>query len=188
MADSIPADPGTFQGANPIFPVKTWPSGAHRGISQVRYSHDAMVDAIIANPCITQNELGAMFNTSASWVSQVLTSDAFQARLHQRKDELTDPTIRATIKERFEAMVRRSLEILEQKLNKPADQVSDQLVLQTLGLTSRAAGYGARVEAPAPANVNVHVHLQEMAGNLTQLLRSEKAKAALPPIEVNPGE
>src|SRR5271155_4308879 len=142
MSDSVPASTPVYQGANPVFPVETWPSGAHRGISQVRYTHDDMVDTIIANPCVTQNELAARYGYSASWVSQVLTSDAFQARLHQRKDELTDPTIKATIKERFEAMVRRSLEILEQKLNKPADQVSDQLVLQTLGLTSRAAGYG----------------------------------------------
>src|ERR1700688_3901505 len=93
MDELPPADPPTFQGANPIFPRETWPSGASKGICQVRYTHDDMVDTIIANPVITQNELAARYGYTASWISQVITSDAFQARLHERKDQLTDPTI-----------------------------------------------------------------------------------------------
>lgn len=176
MDDSTPTDPPLQQTANPIFPMEFWPSGVGRGICQVRYTHDDMIDTIIANPVISQNELAARYGYTASWVSQIVTSDAFQARLHERKDQLTDPTIRATIKQRFEALIARSISILEEKLNKPADAVSDQLVLQTLGLTSRAAGYGARVEAPPAAPVNINLYLEQHAGNLTRLLHKEKAK------------
>jgi hypothetical protein len=189
MSDEPPTtDPAPIPtGGNPIYPNEFWPSGARRGINQVRYTHDDMVDTIVANPVISQNELAARYGYTASWVSQIITSDAFQARLHERREELTDPTIRATMKERFEALIMRSIEILNEKLNKPSDKVSDQLVLQTLGLASRSAGYGARVETPSPAPVNVHLHLNEMAGNLTQLLRREKAKVEILP-EVTPDD
>ena len=167
------------------FPVNYTSGGNRMGIEKVQYTHDSMIDHLIANPTISQGELAAIYGYTPSWVSQVISSDAFQARMHERREQIADPTIRATMKERFDGVIRRSLEILEHKLNKDADRVPDQLVLQAMGLASRAAGYGARMEsAPAP-QVNVSVYLEEHAGNLTRLLRREKT-AALEPIEVAP--
>ena len=188
---SAPADPSATAPApsnpwdRPSYPVDVYPSGARAGVSKLSYTHDSMVDHLIANPMISQGELGLIYGYSASWISQILASDAFQARLHERREEIVDPTVRATMKERFDALVLRSLEILQEKLNKPSDKVGDQLVLQTLGLASRAAGYGARIEAAPASPVNVHVHLESMAENLTQLLRRKKAESqaidVLPP-------
>ena len=151
-----------------------WPSGAARGIARVRYTHDAMIDIIIADPCITQNELAARFGYTPGWVSQIITSDAFQARLAERSKDLIDPTIRATVEERFKAIVLRSLEILREKLDRPAAQVPDNLALRTLEISSRAAGFGAKTNGPGQSAVDVHVHIENLGNNLTQLLRRRR--------------
>lgn len=159
-------------------PHPQWPSGAARGITKVSYTHDAMIDLIIANPAVSQNSLAAHFNYSPGWVSQIIASDAFQAKLAERTKDLVDPTIRATVEDRFKALVLRSLDILRQKLDKPADQIPDQLALRALELSSRAAGYGARSEQP-PVQVNMEVHLENLSGNLVQLLQRRRAEVTI---------
>jgi hypothetical protein len=115
-----------------------------QAIQKVRYSHDAMIDMIVGNPWISQGELARNFGYTEGWVSQVIASDAFQARLAQRKNDLIDPHLRATIDERFKGLVVRSIEILMRKLDAPTGQVSDELALKALEVASKAAGYGAK--------------------------------------------
>ena len=167
-------------------PHDKWPSGAARGIAKVKYTHDAMIDLIIADPCITQNQLAAAFNYTAGWVSQIIASDAFQARLAERTGDLVDPQIRFTVEERFKGIVLRSLEILREKLDKPTHQIPDNLVLRSVELSSRALGYGAKMDPPAVSPVTMHVHLEQLGENLTSLLRRRKAEA-MPPLEGETG-
>lgn len=153
------------------------------GIARVKYTHDAMIDLIITNPAISQNAIAAHFGYTASWVSQIVTSDAFQVRLAERREELVDPTIRATMEERFKGLVARSLDILAEKLNRPAHQIPDNLVLRTLEINSRAAGYGANRDPVAPTEVNVNVHLENLGENLVKLLQRKRADVN-PPIDM----
>jgi hypothetical protein len=124
-----------------------------QAIQKIRYSHDAMIDMIVANPWISQGELALNFGYTEGWVSQVIASDAFQARLAERKDALVDPYLRATIEERFRGLIARSLEILMRKLEQPAKEISDELALKALDIASKAAGYGAK-----GASVNVQAN------------------------------
>lgn len=156
--------------------VEQWPSGANKGVMKVSYTHDAMINLIIADPTISQNQLAAQFGYTAGWVSQIIASDAFQAQLAERTKDLVDPTIRATVEERFKALVLRSLDILREKLDKPASSIPDQLVVRSLELGSRAMGYGARETPPAAPAVNMHVHLESLGEGLTQLLRRKKGE------------
>ena len=57
-------------------------------IQKVNYSHDGMINLILANRGITQNAIAAHYGYSASWVSQVMSSDAFQAKLAERAAEI----------------------------------------------------------------------------------------------------
>ena len=145
-------------------------------IAKINYSHDAMINLIIADPGISQNAIAARFGYSATWVSQVMASDAFQARLAERSKELVDPQIRQSVELNFKAMVIRSQELLMEKLRAPAEMVPDQLVLRALELSSRAAGYGAREQVQPAPQISMHVHLEEMSENLTVLLRRKKGE------------
>jgi len=146
------------------------------GIAKVSYTHEDMIAALVANPLISQNELAARYGYTPAWVSRILTSDAFQAKLHEKTVECIDPIIRASVQERFKALVSRSLEILEEKLNKPSEAIPDQFALRTFELGARAAGYGARLDTPPPSQQNVHIHLEGLRDNLVQLLRKTKSE------------
>ena len=160
-----------------------WPSGAARGIAKVHYTHDAMIDMLIADPCITQNELALRFGYSAAWISQVLSSDAFKAQLAARKAELVDPAIVASMEARLKGLAMRSMEILEQKLEKAASAVPDQLALQTFALSTKALGLGARPDSPG-IKVDFNLHLEKMGEGLTDLLRRRRATIEEGPLNV----
>lgn len=121
-------------------------SGA-KTITRVRYTHDAMIDVLIQHPWITQKALAQHFGYSEQWVSRIMCSDAFQARLALRKEELIDPTLLDTIETRFKALAMQSLDILAEKL---ALSKNPDTALKALDIAQKAMGFGARAQ-----NVNV---------------------------------
>lgn len=151
-------------------------------IQKVNYSHDGMINLIIANRGITQNALAQHFGYSASWVSQVMSSDAFQAKLLERSAEIEDPTLRATVEENLRGLVTRSMEIIKEKLKGEASTIPDQLAIRTLELSTRALGYGAREQTVA-VQVNVDAHLENLGGRLTDLLARKKSETIQPDLE-----
>lgn len=129
----------------------------HNAVRKVNYTHDAMIDLIIANPSINQGEIAAAFGYTETWISLVFSSDAFKHRLAQRRAELVDPAIVASIEERFEALVRQSQERVLEKLANP--NVSDKFALSALEASGRALGYGLRAAPTVAAQANVVVHV-----------------------------
>jgi hypothetical protein len=115
-------------------------------LQKVRYTHEAMIDVLIAEPTITQNDLAKRFEMSVSWVSIVLGSDSFQAALTKRREELTDPFLIATIEERFRGLAQQSLEVIADNLEKTRNT---DLALKALDMSAKALGFGARVAGPA---------------------------------------
>jgi hypothetical protein len=121
-------------------------------IKKMRYTHTDLIDYIIANPWASQNELAARYGYTPSWLSNIMASDAWQAAMASRRDEVVDPALKASLEERFKGVVIQSLNRLQEKLNAP--QVSDQVVLRAVELGARACGMGGRAAptegAPAP--------------------------------------
>jgi hypothetical protein len=111
------------------------------GIIKVSYSHQALIDIIISNPMVTQREMAARFGYTESWISSVIASDSFQEVLNLRREEIIDPVIKASIEERFKALVIESQRILMKKLEVTQDP---ELALGVLNGASKALGYGVR--------------------------------------------
>lgn len=88
-------------------------------IATVRYTHDAVIDTILTNPAISQNELAGLFGYSVAWMSIIINSDAFQERMAERKAELVDPKLRATIAEKVDGAANRALDRLIDRLDSP---------------------------------------------------------------------
>ena len=137
-------------------------------IARVRYTHEAMIEEIIMRPEIHQNELAAIFGFSPAWISTVINSDAFQAKLMATKDELVNPELRLQLNERFRALSVRSVQVLMEKLSKPANEISDNLALKAAELGAKALGLGA--VSPAVVVVNSVDRLQGLASRLTGLI------------------
>lgn len=157
-----------------------------RGVSLVNgvnYTHKDIIDYVLSNPGVSQNHVAAHFGYSASYLSQLMVSDAFQTEFAARREKMVDPVVAANVKLNFEAMILRSQEILMEKLTLPAHQIPDQLALRALELSSRAAGYGAKDQTVA-VQVNVENHLEALGANLERLLERKR-----PPIDfVDVGE
>lgn len=147
-----------------------------QAIAKVSYNHVAMIDLIIANPGISQNAIADHFGLTPSWVSQVIVSDSFQSALAKRREEVIDPILQATVEENFKSLVARSLDILQQKLNRPALEIPDNLAIRALEISSRAAGYGIKdLNVAQPVTVvEVHNHLEQLGAGLVALLQRKK--------------
>ena len=112
-----------------------------RNTGCVGYTHDKMIDLIIARPRAKNSELAAVFGYSPAWVSRVINSDMFRARLEERKTELGDAVLVESIDEKYKAVVSQSLDVIMAKLEAGRSQ---ELALATLKVAASAMGYGAR--------------------------------------------
>jgi len=122
-------------------------ASAASALARVKYSHDAMIDHMIENPSISQTQLAAMFGYTGAWVSRVVNSDAFLARLAERKGDLVDPAIALTLDEKFRSLAAQSLDVIQEKLSLTKNV---ETAMKALELSTKALGYGARQQ-----NLNV---------------------------------
>jgi len=157
-------------------------------LQKVAYSHDALIDLIIANPRITQAQMAATFGYTTTWISRIIGSDAFQAALAERRREITDPFLIATIGERLHGLAIQSLEIVAKKLE--ATESAD-MALKALDLSVKAMGFGARDRTPTNVQNNYVVALPPKAGSVEdwaaaaqngayEVLKSAKSADILP--------
>ena len=137
------------------------------GIKHARYTHEAMIDLILTNPAISQNDLAAHFGYSASWISMVITSDSFQAKLQERKAEIIDPVLRGAVEESFRGLLLRSIEIVRSKM---AGEVTPQYALDVLKASSKALGYGARTGT----QINIGAQSGSLIAVLTHMPKQER--------------
>lgn len=144
------------------------PDPLGNAVATVSYTHEKMVDLIVANPHIRQADLARHFGYTQAWVSRVIRSDAFRERMAARREELVDPLVLQSLEQRFQALVDQSLEILQEQLQaKP----SADLALRAADLGARALGYGARA-AGVQVNQQFVVHMPQKAASTQEWLES----------------
>lgn len=106
-------------------------------LGKIGYTHEAMVDLIIAEPTVSNVELAEIFGYSAGWVCRILASDSFQARLAERKGQLIDPIVAATLDERLRGVAIHSMTLIQEKLTA---EESASYAIDALGLATTAMG------------------------------------------------
>jgi transcriptional regulator with XRE-family HTH domain len=173
--------------AEVVKPVIAVQAANPQAIQKINYSHDGMINLIITHRGISQNQIAAHFGYSASWVSQVMSSDAFQARLAERAAEIEDPTIRATVEEGLKGLITRSVEIIKEKLKGEPSSIPDNLAIRTLELSTRALGMGAKAPTVVVNNNQVENHLEVLGGRLTDLLTRKRTETTQPILEQSNG-
>lgn len=135
-----------------MLPLESTRSG-HDALEKVHYTHDAMIDIVIAKPDVTQRTLAEYFGYSEPWISRIFCSDAFQARLAARRGEVIIPGLLATFEERLKLLATKSIELVMEKLEqKELDLITGEekstadigTVFKALELSTKSLGYGAR--------------------------------------------
>lgn len=158
-------------------------------IQRVSYTHDAMIDLIIAKPMISQNEIAAHFGYKAAWISRVIRSDAFRERLAARKGEIVDPMLLQSVDDRFNALIDRSLEVLMDKLDQPV--VPADVALKCAELGAKSLGFGGYGQKAMGATINAQfvVAMPEKAVSAQDWIRAHSplpSATALGPSESPP--
>lgn len=102
-----------------------------QAIQKTSFSHEAIIDVMLQRPRIQQKELAEQFGYSVGWMCRLVNSDAFQARLHERKAALTDPAIARRINARLQGITVQAIDTIGRKLD--ATDSAD-FALEALGL------------------------------------------------------
>lgn len=139
-------------------------------------TYDQIVDEVLLSPpAETQGQLAKRIGYSQSYLSRLIASDAFQAKLADRIEKTIEPERRdifklrfASIEEEARGILKRSLEKLADRLDDPVG-VPDQLLIKSAEMSGKLLGYGARHDPAAPQRVDMHLHLHQLATNLRNL-------------------
>jgi hypothetical protein len=155
-----------------MLPLQSTDSAAN-AIERVRYTHDGMIDVIIAKPDVSGAQLAEHFGYTQAWISRIVCSDAFQARLAERKTEIISPVLQATFEERLKGMAMQSLDIIEAKLAKKNPVTGEYgdvtTAFKALEISTRSLGYGARaVNVAVQNNINVKTASDEQLMEIAQ--------------------
>jgi len=143
-------------------------------IASVRYTHDAIIDDILENPAVSQCELARRFGYSQTWMSIIINSDAFKERLADRKGQLLDPEIIASVNERREAVAKLALDKLMLELERPGPKKIQDL--------AAAARLGIIDDGPKTQNNLYVVHVPTPAASTGGWLESAQGRSKPPEI------
>lgn len=160
-----------------------------KAIQKVSYTHDKLIDLIVANPRVKQGSLAAYFGYTEGWVSRVMSSDAFKLRMAQRRIDLVDPIITATLEDRFSALALRGLEVMQTKLDQPTDLVPfrDAAMAVELGGKGLAiGGFGAKVQVDVHNNIDLRGAIEEGHARRMERLRTVVDQPASAGVQLEP--
>jgi hypothetical protein len=101
---------------------------------RLKYTHEAMIDLILAEPTVSNKELAQIFEYSEAWISHIRCRDSFQSRIAERKSLLVDPAIRRSIEDRLAGVTTSAINRLQEVLDGP--DASAQFALDALGVAS----------------------------------------------------
>ena len=133
---------------------------------------------MLADPSLRQNDLAKHFGLSATWISIMINSDAFKERMRERKAELVDPVLKATLDEKILGVANRAFDKLAERLDNPAANIKTQDLIQIAKL-----GAPERPKTP-PAAPNLYVvQLPAPAQTTQSWLENSSARAKLPLVE-----
>lgn len=105
-------------------------------IKSISHRHHAIIDWLLANPheknlTVLCNEL----NVSRSWLSIIMTSDAFRQEFERRRNEVDGELQRDLIRTSFEASIRANQKLLEY-MEAPVDKLDPRILLDTANATA----------------------------------------------------
>lgn len=140
----------------------------------IPYSHEAMVELMVAQPTWNHKQLAKHFGKGAGWFAAVLASDSFQLEMDKRRSEIANPALTATMEERFRGLTLRALDVLQDKLD--SKEVSDNIVLRAAEIGVKALGMGQ----VAPQVVQPAGSVESLADRLVAAFEKQRGNVRKP--------
>ena len=138
----VPAVASSSDGAVALVPPRL------AAVGRACYTPAAMVQLMLERPDYSHAMLCAHFERPASWLATVLASESFQSALDPVRDLITDPSLTASLHERYKALAIRTSNVMMEKLD--SKEVTDFMVLKSGEIAMKALGMGTKTEAAPP--------------------------------------
>jgi hypothetical protein len=162
-----------------------------QGPRKLSHKHEAILQAVLSNPEAKLKTIAQHFNVSQSWLSCVIHSDAFQARMAECKEEIFHASL-LPIKHRVETVAGLALDRLTEGLE--LNTLSAEETRKTAEMSLRALGFGAKESKPPGPLLAVGVNLtvdsallaearSRVGQKVYQLLENSEASEAQEPLE-----
>jgi len=112
-------------------------------IQAVSIRHEAIMDHLMAHPCVKLGDVAIKFGVTAGWLSQIIHSDAFQALLKEKQGVAFHHTV-LPLREKMVAVANIALDRLMDQVpfeteTKAMKDVADSM-LEKLGFGSKQGG------------------------------------------------
>ena len=159
------------QPAGPSSPRGAGSGGEVGAPAPLLFSNEAMIALMLEHPEYSHSQLAKAFGRPASWLSVVLASDSFQAALDPYRGQIADPSLTASLQERFRALAIRTSSVLLERMNNPA--AADLLVLKSVEVSVKALGMGNAHSPQAPKEAPSTV--ADLADHLMTLMKKKRS-------------
>lgn len=127
--------------------------GRTAGIRSLSATHEQIINWLILNPQMRMRDCAAHFGITQSWLSMIVHSDAFKAKMQQRQDELF-AQVAQSVPAKLTALADISIEKLTEMVEKTENA---QLVVDVFDKTLHRLGYAPqKVAAPAAPAVQMN--------------------------------
>jgi hypothetical protein len=104
---------------------------------QLTYTHKAMMDLVLANPTMSLKDLAEYFGVTEAWAKKVTMSDAFQAVLDKRREEIINPIISESVTEKIRGLTNNTLDMLNSRVELGIVKTPELIEIAKMGLTSQ---------------------------------------------------
>ncbi len=138
-------------------------------VQEMTIRHDMLIDWLIANPERTQGDCAAAFNLTQAWLSTLLNSDMFKAKITERLAELGEG-----VREIIKLKMTHAADIaMDKTIEKLTEGASEDFLTQTRDTLLTRLGYGDK-----PMNGgNGHAPIELNIGISADLLNQARVKA-----------
>lgn len=151
-----------------------------------RWWHDSVIDYMLANPTARLSEIAHEFKRSYNYMSIILNTDMFKARLAARRNEL-NAGIHASIQNKLLRTLDATLDVVHEQITTKRTQIPFRDTSAFVNSTLERLGYGVKQGGGTAVQVNVsgpqvRVTAQDLEEARALLRRSEAARVvdALP--------
>jgi len=151
-------------------------------IKAVSVKHSAILDYMLVHPAEKLSEVAKNFGVSQAWLSVIVNSDAFQAKLRERDDQQFSSII-VPLREQVMGIAQVGVEKLGECLENASPTSDKQFIADTTDSLLKNLGYSPRSVAPSPQAAmtqnNIFMvdksDLEEARKNMRQVVPEQEA-------------
>lgn len=139
------------------------------GLRRLKPKHEAIMDWILTNPERPLRDAAEAFGVSQNWISFLVNSDLFSARLRERRAQI-EGLIGHTIVDRLKVVAHMGLGSMIDRMERGV--ASERMIVDATRMALQSLGY-TTPQQPEPQR---HIHLHVSADELREA--RERAAAA----------